>query len=241
MQSVHIVIPCYNEVERLPGAHLVAFLRANSWASVCLVNDGSADDTLGLLEDLRGQVPERIDVIDLRQNVGKAEAVRQGMLSSLRRPFELVAYLDADFSTLPEALAEMWAAAKPEHRLILGARVLRAGATIERSALRHYAGRVVATMASASLNLKLYDTQCGAKLIDRQLIEPLFSEPFLSRWLFDLELLLRLRELVGVEAFEASVLEVPLSRWVDRGSSRIRARDVLAVPPVLFRIRRHYR
>lgn len=219
----------------------MAFLRANPWASVCLVDDGSTDHTLELLEAIRVEVPERIDVVGLLQNVGKAEAVRQGVLGSLGRPFDLVAYLDADFSTFPETLAEMLAAARPEHRFILGARVLRAGATIERSAVRHYVGRVVATLASLSLDLKLYDTQCGAKLIDRQLVEPLFSEPFLSRWLFDLELLLRMRQLVGPAAFEASVLEVPLSRWVDRGGSRIRPRDVLVVPSMLFRIRRHYR
>jgi dolichyl-phosphate beta-glucosyltransferase len=241
MQSIHIVIPCYNEAERLPGAHLIAFLRANPWASVSLVNDGSTDDTLAVLERLRSQLPERIDVLDLPQNVGKSEAVRQGVLESLRRPFEFVAYLDADFSTLPETLAEMLQVAEPEHRFILGARVLRAGARIERSALRHYVGRVAATVASVSLDLRLYDTQCGAKLIERQLIEPLFSEPFLSRWLFDLELLLRMRALVGPEAFATSVLEVPLSRWVDRGGSRIRAKDVLAVPSMIFRIRRRYR
>ena len=241
MQAVHIVIPCYNEAERLPGEQLLAFLQANPWASVSLVNDGSEDDTLVVLERLRNELPERIALLDLPKNVGKAEAVRQGVLGSLTRPFEFAAYLDADFSTLPETLVEMLDSARPGHRFILGARVLRAGATIERSALRHYVGRAVATMASVSLDLRLYDTQCGAKLIERTLVEPLFAEPFSSRWLFDLELLLRTRRLLGLDGFASAVLEVPLSRWVDRGGSRIRVRDVLAVPAMLVRIRRRYR
>ncbi len=241
MQTVHIVIPCYNEAERLPGEELLAFLEANSWASISFVNDGSADETLLLLEQLKGLAPERIDVHDLPQNVGKAEAVRRGILESLRRPFDFVAYLDADLSTLPEAFEDMLQASKPQHKFILGSRVLRAGAVIERSPRRHYLGRVFVSAASTVLNLRFYDTQCGAKLIERRLIQPLFADPFLSRWLFDLELLMRLRRLLGEEEFKNSVLEVPLSRWIDSGNSRIRARDLALVPYELLRIRSHYR
>ena len=77
--------------------------------------------------------------------------------------------------------------------------------------------------------------------IDRDLIAPLFTEPFSSRWLFDLELLMRFRQLVGEDEFERSVIEVPLRRWVDQGSSRIRPRDMVAVPYGLLRIRQRYR
>ncbi len=241
MQRIHIVIPCYNEAERLPGDQLLEFLRMHAWASVSLVNDGSADDTIWVLERLRSQMPERIDVHDLPQNVGKAEAIRSGVLASLGRPFDFAAYLDADFSTLPETLGEMLQASESQHRFILGSRVLRAGAVIERSASRHYLGRVFATLASVALDLRLYDTQCGAKLIERSLVEPLFSEPFLSRWLFDLELLLRARHLLGDEGFTRGVIEVPVKRWVDKGESRVRLRDVFTVPYGLLRIRGHYR
>jgi glycosyltransferase involved in cell wall biosynthesis len=206
-----------------------------------LVNDGSADETLVLLEQLKESAPERIDVHDLPQNVGKAEAVRRGILESVHRPFDFVAYLDADLSTLPEAFADMLQASKPQHKFILGSRILRAGAVIERSARRHYLGRVFATAASSALHLPLYDTQCGAKLIERQLIQPLFADPFLSRWLFDLELLMRLRRLLGEEEFKSTVIEVPLSRWIDNGSSRIRARDLVLIPYELLRIRNRYR
>jgi glycosyltransferase involved in cell wall biosynthesis len=241
MQSVHIIIPCYNEADRLPREELLAFLETHSWASLSLVNDGSADETLTIIEQLKESAPGRIDVHDLRENAGKAEAVRRGILESLQRRFDFVAYLDADLSTLPQAFAEMLQAAKPQHKFILGSRVRRAGAVIERSPRRHYLGRAFATAASITCNLPFYDTQCGAKLIERRLIEPLFADPFLSRWLFDLELLMRLRRLLGEEEFRNAVLEVPLSRWIDTGNSRIRARDLALVPYELLRIRSHYR
>jgi hypothetical protein len=132
-------------------------------------------------------------------------------------------------------------ASKPQHKFILGSRVLRAGAIIERSPRRHYLGRIFATAASVGLDLPFYDTQCGAKLIGRELVEPLFAEPFLNRWLFDLELLMRLRRLLGEDDFKRAVNEVPLSRWIDKGSSRIRMADLAAVPYGLLRIRHRYR
>jgi glycosyltransferase involved in cell wall biosynthesis len=240
MKKTHIIIPCYNESERLPRCELVAFLEANSWASVGFVNDGSADDTIGVLRELQSQYPERIDVLDLEQNVGKGEAVRRGILDSLNRDYELVAFLDADFATPPEALQEMFEAARPEHWVIFGARVHRAGASIERDAARHYVGRAFASLASLTLDISLYDTQCGAKLFARDLVSDLFSEPFLTRWLFDLEILMRLRKLVGQEEFDKLVYEHPLSEWVEKGDSRIRFRDAVAVPYDLLRIRLAY-
>jgi len=240
MKKTHVIIPCYNESARLPRREVAAFLESSPWASIGFVNDGSADDTISVLEELQQEHPERIEILDLEQNVGKGEAVRRGVLKSLERDYELVAYIDADFATPPEALQEMFEASGPEHWVIFGARVQRAGAAIERNATRHYTGRAFATLASLALDISLYDTQCGAKLVARDLVSGLFSEPFLTRWLFDLELLMRLRKLVGREEFDRIVYEHPLSVWVEKGDSRIRLRDALAVPYDLARIRRAY-
>lgn len=241
LPKTHIIIPCYNEAERLPRNELLGFLEANSWVTMGLVNDGSTDDTIGLLEELQAKHPDRIDVHDLSPNVGKAEAVRRGVLGTVGRDFDWIGYLDADFSTPPEAFEAMLGAAAPQHRVLVGSRVLRAGANIERSTSRHYVGRVFATVASVTLHMSLYDTQCGAKLFERGIVPELFSEPFLTRWLFDLELLMRLRKLVGPEEFEKIVYEHPLSQWIEKGDSRIRVRDAFAVPYDLMRIRHAYR
>ena len=241
MKQTHVVIPCYNESERLPRDELSSFIDGNPWASIGFVNDGSSDDTSRVLREFQGEHPGRIDVLDLRQNVGKGEAVRQGALQSLEREYDLLAYLDADLATPAEALQDMFEGSRPEHRVIFGSRVQRAGAKIERHASRHYFGRTFASLASLILDISLYDTQCGAKLVARELVSDLFSEPFLTRWLFDLELLMRLRQLVGPEEFDRIVYEHPLDQWVEKGDSRVRLRDGLAVPYELLRIRRAFR
>src|SRR5262249_44417648 len=67
------------------------------------------------------------------------------------------------------------------------------GTDIQRTAARHYLGRVFASLASLTLAARVYDTQCGAKMFRRTLaLAAALEVPFLSRWIFDVELLGRL-------------------------------------------------
>jgi hypothetical protein len=106
--------------------------------------------------------------------------------------------------------------------------------------VRHVLGRVFATLASSVLDVSVYDSQCGAKVFRAEIVEPVFSQPFLTRWLFDLELLARLRNLKGAAKFESSTREVPLRRWRDVSGSKLTVADMLAVPRELMKLRRHY-
>jgi hypothetical protein len=97
-----------------------------------------------------------------------------------------------------------------------------------------------------TLGAPVYDTQCGAKLMraTAELAE-LLDAPFTTRWLFDVELLMRIAR-TEPEEHTASVLarrvrEVPLESWVDVSGSRIRSSDVLGFPLDLLRIWWRYR
>jgi len=244
MQPVGIVMPCYNEAERLDTAALRDFAAAHPELSLCLVNDGSADRTGAVLRELAEAMPAQIQALDLAENRGKAEAVRQGVLALVAADRELfaVGYWDADLAT-PLTVIPTFAdalAARPALHLVMGTRLRRLGANVERRARRHYAGRVFATAASMVLGVGVYDTQCGAKLIRPPLAARLFAEPFLSRWLFDVELLARLIAEVGRARLNDVVLEYPLPKWLDVGESRVRFADFLRAPRELWRIRRQY-
>jgi glycosyltransferase involved in cell wall biosynthesis len=208
------------------------------------VNDGSHDDTARVLAELKASAPEQIDVLTLEHNVGKAEAVRRGVLHvvSTRQP-EFVGYWDADGSTPPAELDEMLALmiAHRSCRIVLGSRWKRLGSQVERQATRHVLGRIFATLASLSLSLPVYDSQCGAKLMRADTAAMLFAEPFVTRWLFDVELLARLKNMVGADAVAAgAAIESPLTSWREIKGSRLRWSHIVGVPFDLVKIHSRY-
>ena len=225
MPRLTVVVPCYNEAGRLDAAPLIGFVDSHPDASLLLVNDGSTDATGTVLETIAAQRPGRIGALQLMPNRGKAEAVREGLRVALAAGAEIVGFLDADLSTPPAEVDDLLAAiARPGVHVAIGARIGMLGYDIERSAVRHYLGRVFATAASLILRARVYDTQCGAKLFRAgpALTEAL-SAPFLSRWAFDVELLGRL--LIGTPAVAplplAAIVEVPLAIWHDVEGSKL--------------------
>ena len=241
--NVWVVVPCYNEEERLPADAIQAYLKDNPRVTVCLVDDGSRDGTLAVLERLAAQLPEQVRVLAQGRNQGKAEAVRQGILLGLRdSSIDLVGFWDADMSTPLSELAPLVQAclSSPAYHAAIGSRIKRLGARVTRRAVRHYSGRVFATFASITLRLPVYDSQCGAKIFRREPAEIAFSEPFVSRWLFDVELLARLRNHYRSEDLTETIVEVPLAVWTDVGESKVRPWHFLSAPAELWRIARKY-
>ena len=240
-----IVVPCYNEARRLPVERYLAFLDTTDGFSLLFVNDGSRDETLGVLEDLARRRPERVGVLDLEVNGGKAEAVRRGV-QRVGDSADLVAFLDADLSTPLEAMVEFRQVfqARPEVELVLGARVRLLGRRIERRQLRHLVGRAFATAASATLSLPVYDTQCGAKMWrPTPVLRAVFDEPFGSRWIFDVELLARYAQAFGWDtgALSARIVELPLTEWREVSGSRLKSGDFARSAADLLAIAWRYR
>lgn len=219
-----IVVPCYNEERRLQPEEFLAFAREGR-AELLLVNDGSKDGTERVLRELVDAYPSSVSALSLDKNRGKAEAVRRGLLEAITRGAEVVGYLDADLSTpFPEVTFLLDEAERTGAPVVLGARVALLGRTIDRKLWRHLVGRVFATFASQILALRVYDTQCGAKLFKvSPALEAALSEPFLSRWAFDVELLGRLMTGTPEVAplLVSDFVEVPLREWRDVGGSKL--------------------
>jgi glycosyltransferase involved in cell wall biosynthesis len=237
---VHIVVPCYNEAARFDETAFSRALAESGTTSFVLVNDGSSDDTLSALRSVAAEHPARIHLIDQPKNEGKAEAVRQGMLAAFDRGAKMAGYWDADLATPLDAVPDFVSALEsaPEVDIVLGARVAILGHEIERSAVRHYAGRVFATLASMVLGLSVYDTQCGAKLFRcNDATRDLFAEPFGSRWVFDVELLARYLQNGGAPS---GIRELPLRQWTDIPGSKVKPADFVHGVAELARIRRRY-
>ena len=232
-----IIIPAWNEAPRLQDRAFLDFVAGQDVVDLRFVDDGSTDATPARLEAIRLQAPDRIVVQQLAQNVGKGEAVRRGLRAALDAGYPLVGYLDADLAAPLDTavLLRETLLADPALAMALGSRIKLLGWRIRRSERRHYLGRIFATCASLTLGLAVYDTQCGAKALRAgTATDAALATPFLSRWLFDVELLARLRDARG------AMREVPLPVWEDPGGSSVRARDFLRSPIELWRIWRRY-
>jgi len=241
-----IVVPCFNEEHRLPVAEFERYVAEDPRPRFLFVNDGSSDGTAPMLDALAARHPQRFSVLHLPRNAGKAEAVRQGFLRAFSDGATLVGFWDADLATpldeIPRFLQVL--DADKQVMMVFGARIRLLGRNIRRNILRHYVGRAFATVASNYLRLEIYDTQCGAKIFRNvPAVRAVFARPWISRWLFDVEILARwTRQHPRAASLpDWGICEVPLQRWEDVKGSKVKGRDFLKAFGELARIMAKYR
>lgn len=241
-----IVIPCYNESVRLRVNEFKKFLDSDQRNSVLIfVDDGSRDQTAAVLGRVRKGHEERVVVLQQPVNRGKAEAVRRGINYAFDQHLLFAGFWDADLATPLTAIAPFvdLLTSHLELDMIFGARVRLLGRHVERHTSRHYIGRVFATAASHVLRLPVYDTQCGAKLFRcTPQTRTVFAKPFLSRWIFDVEIIARyISVMKSPDDAAQRIYEFPLESWVDVKGSKLGPRDFARAAYDLIRIRHEYR
>lgn len=225
---VSIVIPCYNEASRLDSQAFLDFLSGFQRLRFVFVNDGSTDDTQSLLDALKASNPSQIDVIRLKQNAGKAEAVRQGLLLAAHGNAELVGYWDADLATPLSAIRDFVAIADryADVKVVYGARMQLLGHRIQRTAFRRAVSRFCSALARMAVRLPVWDTQCGAKLLrNTPALQQSLYHPFSAGWLFDVELFARMSSELSDR--RRAFYEFPLSEWNEVAGSHIDGRVII--------------
>ena len=237
-----IVIPCYNEATFFRMADYLQYIDSHLLTLICFVDDGSSDNTLDMLQSIQEKYPNRVNVVTYEKNKGKADAVHAGM-NYCNEHFNYVniAYLDADLAVSLEECTSLVNYIDGRISFAFGSRIQRIGSTIERKRSRFLIGRVIATVISQMLDLRVYDTQCGCKVFSRSLSQQIFVNHFISKWLFDVEIFFRIIKIYGHDKVLNKMLEVPLIRWVDAGDSKVRLSYFYKLWIDLYRIRKTYR
>jgi dolichyl-phosphate beta-glucosyltransferase len=233
--KITIIIPFYNEEKRIVLESFQQIFKNTSQYDFILVDDGSTDNTFAVLNQFKNEF-STIEVLKLDKNVGKAGAIRSAVLSITNADF--IAYYDADLATPFSELEKLiqFSIVHKNYKLVMGARIKLIGNGVKRSLTRHYFGRIFATIVSQFvLKVAIYDTQCGAKVIDYQIANQIFAKPFLSKWLFDVELLKRLQKIHNLKEV---VKEIPLENWTEIEDSKIKFTDFFKLPFELFQIYR---
>jgi len=236
-----IVIPCYNEEKRLDKKRMFDFLKLKKNVLLCYVNDGSSDNTIGVLNEIKAVFPNNVEAISTAKNVGKAEAVRSGITYCNKHfKYEKIAYLDADLATTLEECYDISKLVKGEKIFAFGSRIKKIDTNIQRKGYRFLIGRVIATFISRQLNLGVYDTQCGCKIFKAELSKNIFKEKFISKWLFDVELFHRIIKLYSVEKMCEISAEVPLKSWIDYDESKVKMTYFFKLWLDLYQIKKAY-
>lgn len=230
--DLSVVIPAYNEAERLPVtlAKLARYFAAEPRrVEVIVVDDGSSDATARL------PLPAATPHTDWRMlanpgNRGKGYSVRHGMLASRG---QRLLFTDADLSAPIEELTQLESALDAGCDIAIGSRRRRDLIQIHQNPLREHAGRVFNLMVRTGLGLPYADTQCGFKLFSRESAQAIFPCQRIERWGFDPELLFLARRL------GFTVQEIPVVWSHAEGAKIHMLRDSLRMFGDIVTIRRN--
>lgn len=230
-RSVGVVIPCYNEEERLLKEEFLNFIDEHSGYYLCFVNDGSKDNTLKVLEKLKKGREDYITVYNCKKNGGKAEAVRQGMLYlSENKKLDYIGFLDADLSTDFNDLEDLVTTIENSNfKIVSGSRIQRMGANIAKDSARAIISQTINFIIRKILAMNFKDTQCGAKIFSKEIVPLLFKQKFITKWLFDVEIFMRMRKEYSLSKAKQLICEQPLKRWVHVDGSKLSMKDSLKI------------
>ena len=240
---VGVVIPCYNEEERLLGDEFKAFVHKNLGYHLCFVNDGSKDNTLAVLEELRKGKEDYISIYDCEKNGGKAEAVRLGMLHlAAQNQYDYIGFLDADLSTNFDDFQDLVTTiSTSKFQIVSGSRMSRMGADITKESARAIISKTINFIIRKTLGMEINDTQCGAKVMTKELVENTFKFQFMTKWLFDVEIFMRMKKVYGSKKAQELICEQPLKRWIHADGSKLSMKDSVKIVGQIGQIAIYYR
>jgi len=238
VSSTAIIIPFFNESLRIGHGQYLSDLSKAINADFYYVNDGSSDDTQIKLKLIANR--SKAEVIELKRNFGKGEAIRQGLREAIGfKNYKVLGYLDADGAfPLTEVERSTRLALEvfnqsPTADIYIASRVKLAGKEISRSSIRHYLSRLIITLIGLKTQNMPYDSQSGLKFFrNTQVLRVSLDKPFKTRWFFDLELMTR----VGMQDKDC-VWEEPVNSWSDIKGSKIRAGAILSIAKEILVIR----
>ncbi len=220
-----IVIPAYNEAQRLPETlkTILSFFSARTESvEIVVVDDGSTDGTAAVAKSIDAS----IRVISHPRNMGKGAAVRSGMLAA-QGDYRYLC--DADLST-PIAEIDHFLTAAQTADIVIGSR--RApGARVEKSQAwwKVWFGKLGNLYIQALVAPGIHDSQCGFKLFGRQTME-IFEQQLIQRWGYDFELIFLARQ------HRFRIVELPVT-WVNDARSTVRWYDYFRTLSEVLQVR----
>jgi glycosyltransferase involved in cell wall biosynthesis len=226
--KVVIIVPCFNEAERLDLSYfnILSRIKSSVWV---FVDDGSTDDTSKILKKYSNK--KNIIYVKINHNVGKSNAIAFGInyASSEISNIGWIGFMDSDgaFATSDVENIIKMTSSIGIYDAIYTSRVKMAGRNIKRNDARHIIARLITSLFGLVWKDIPYDTQSGFKLyryVDN--FNSIFIKPFKTKWFFDIELSIRN---LKYKKRNLNVWEEPVSSWIDIPGSKINYRQSLRI------------
>jgi dolichyl-phosphate beta-glucosyltransferase len=232
LRSLSVIIPAFNEEQRLPKTlnELEAFFEnlRLEFLEILVVDDGSTDRTAEVVRDM-GSTNPHLRLLQNPGNLGKGYAVRQGMLKAAG---EWRLMTDADLSTPIGELSKLYHCAVHDGAVVsMGSRALdRRLVSIHQSVFREFGGRFFNLLMRVVTGLPFLDTQCGFKLYRGDGASAVFSRQILDGFSFDVE------DVFIANHLGLKVIEVPVL-WANVEGTKVGLCSTVRAFLDLFRIR----
>lgn len=214
--TVSIVIPVYNEEKRIKKTLDSIVRQIKNWQEkieIVFANDGSKDNTVAVINSVLAGEEVEYKIVGHAVNLGKGAAIKAGMLAAKG---DVVVLFDADNATEINNFLSLKEDLKGCD-IVIGSRYLASSQIIrQQSILRRVLSRLGNLLIKIMVGLNFKDTQCGFKVLKREVAKEITKRLTINRWGFDIELLAIAKKL------NYSIKEAPVS-WLDQSGSRLRA------------------
>lgn len=240
MNEIALVLPCYNESKRLKINQLNEFIKDQyQLVDFYFVDDGSTDDTVGIITNNLLEHPNSF-LIQLKRNYGKGNAVRNAVLQCCNLDYKYFGFIDADLDIPLHQVINLYRSLiNSPFKIAISNRMLRNKFNYTR--IRSYASVLMVKIANRVIDYDkpIRDTQCGCKLFEREVVYTCFRDEFISEWLFDIEIFLRLKQLNNYP--ENLIIEVAVNNMGESKDSKFKVFNNLKVLNQLYQIQKHYK
>lgn len=191
-----VIVPCYNEGSRLKVRELLDFCLKYKEFDFYFVNDGSTDNTEKILVNNFSELPNAT-IFNNHKNLGKGETIRKAINAIECKKYNYYGFIDADLEIPLAHLLKLYNTTLDSNAL-LGLTYRDEAYSVKSKVPRYLGNKIIKIISSFILKYDqtIEDTQCGCKIFSSK-ITHIFKQPFISSWLFDIELLLRLRDFPG--------------------------------------------
>lgn len=187
--DLSIIIPVYNNSSYIEASlsRLKSWLTSSKYQiEVIIVNDGSTDNTLKIINKDKDNIPN-LNIVSYEQNKGKGYAIKQGLINSKGN---FILFTDTDLSYGLDVIIEMFEKIRnnPTISLLVGSRNVLSRNNAGYGILRNISHLLFLYYVKIVILPKAIDTQCGIKIMTKEFASIAIKKLTINRFAFDVEL-----------------------------------------------------